>query len=263
MPSATVTTSASGVCPGTAATINSGLSAGNFTVAPIAIGMQPVPSSAVTLVADGAAVVPQTSVSLDDGGWAALPIGFTFNYFGNNHTTINIGTNATVHLGTYSSAALTDFTFTTFPSLLEPASVIGAACHDMNFAASAGALNGSIKYWTQGYAPNRRFIVQYENVRAYNTAGATAKYTTNQIHLLETLGTVEVHVLQSDAVSYTKVVGLQDQTRTIGAVALATSASITNLAWRFSPPSNFSTIWTANGEQIASGTNIFTQSVSP
>ena len=263
LPSATVTTSASGVCPGTAATVNSGLSAGNFTVTPIAIGMQPVPSSAVTLVANGAAVVPQTSVSLDDGGWAALPIGFTFNYFGNNHTTINIGTNATVHLGTYSSAALTDFTFTTFPSLLEPASVIGAACHDMNFATSTVALNGSIKYWTQGYAPNRRFIVQYENARAYNTAGATAKYTTNQIHLLETLGIVEVHVLQSDAVSYTKVVGLQDQTRTIGAVALATSASITNLAWRFSPPSNFSTIWTANGEQIASGTNIFTQSVSP
>jgi len=262
LPSATVTTSASGVCPGTSATINSGLSAGNFTVTPINIGLQPVPSSAVTLIADGAAVVPQTSASLDDGGWAALPIGFTFNYFGNNHTAINIGTNATVHLGTYASSYLTDFTFTTFPSLTEPPSVIGAACHDMNFAASAGALNGSIKYWTQGYAPNRRFIVQYENVRAYNSSGATAKYTTNQIHLLETLGIVEVHILSSNA-TYNKVVGLQDQTRTIGAVAIATTGEITNLAWRFSPPSNFSTIWTANGEQIASGTNIFTQAVSP
>ena len=261
LPTATVTSSVPAVCPGAPVTINSGLSAGNFSVAPISIGMQPVPSSAVTLVANGAAVVPQTSASLDDGGWAALPIGFTFNYFGTNHTSINIGTNATVHLGTYNAASLTDFSFTTFPSLTEPASVIGASCHDMNFAASTGALNGSIKYWTQGYAPNRRFIVQYENARAYNSSGATANYTTNQIHLLETLGTVEVHVLSSNS-TYNKVVGLQDQTRTIGAVALATTAPITNQAWRFSPPSDYLTIWTANGAQIANGVNIFSPTAS-
>ena len=261
LPTATVTSSVPAVCPGAPVTINSGLSAGNFSVAPIAIGMQPVPSSAVTLVANGAAVVPQTTVSLDDGGWAALPIGFTFNYFGNNHTSINIGTNATVHLGTYNAASLTDFSFTTFPSLTEPASVIGAACHDINLANSPGALSGSIKYWTQGYAPNRRFIVQYENVRAYNSSGTTSAYTTNQIHLLETLGTVEVHVLSSNA-TYNKVVGLQDQTRTIGAVALATTAPITNQAWRFSPPSDYLTIWTANGAQIANGVNIFSPTAS-
>ena len=256
LPTATVTSSVPAVCSGAPVTINSGLSAGNFSVAPIAIGMQPVPSSAVTLVANGAAVVPQATANLDDGGWAALPIGFTFNYFGNNHTSINIGTNATVHLGTYDAASLTDFSFTTFPSLTEPKSVIGAACHDINLANSPGALSGSIKYWTQGYAPNRRFIVQYENVRAYNSSGATANYTTNQIHLLETLGTVEVHVLSSNA-TYNKVVGLQDQTRTIGAVALATTAPITNQAWRFSPPSDYLTIWTANGAQIENGVNIF------
>ena len=261
LPTATVTSSVPAVCSGAPVTINSGLSAGNFSVAPIAIGMQPVPSSAVTLVANGAAIVPQATASLDDGGWAALPIGFTFNYFGNNHTSINIGTNATVHLGTYDAASLTDFSFTTFPSLTEPKSVIGAACHDINLANSPGALSGSIKYWTQGYAPNRRFIVQYENVRAYNSSGATANYTTNQIHLLETLGTVEVHVLSSNA-TYNKVVGLQDQTRTIGAVALATTAPITNQAWRFSPPSDYLTIWTANGAQIANGVNIFSPTAS-
>ena len=261
LPTATVTSSVPAVCSGAPVTINSGLSAGNFSVAPIAIGMQPVPSSAVTLVANGAAVVPQATASLDDGGWAALPIGFTFNYFGNNHTTINIGTNATLHLGTYDAASLTDFSFTTFPSLTEPKSVIGAACHDINLANSPGALSGSIKYWTQGYAPNRRFIVQYENVRAFNSSGATANYTTNQIHLLETLGTVEVHVLSSNA-TYNKVVGLQDQTRTIGAVALATTAPITNQAWRFSPPSDYLTIWTANGAQIANGVNIFSPTAS-
>ena len=268
LPTANVTSSASGVCPGTSAIINSGLSAGNFTVTPITVAMTPVPSNATTLVQDGVASIPQSSGTLDDGGWGGIPIGFTFNYFGTDRTTINIGTNMTMHLGTYSSAALGDFTFTTFPSTLEPASVIAASAHDINFAASTvlgvSALNGSIKYWTQGYAPNRRFIVQYENARAYNSSGGSAKYTTAQVHFLETLGIVEIHIpLSQNSGTYNKVVGLQDETRTIGAVAIATVNTITNQAWRFSPPSNYTTIWTANGEQIASGTNIFTQAVSP
>jgi hypothetical protein len=264
LPTANVTSSASGVCPGTSATINSGLSAGNFTVAPITVTMTPVPSNATTLVENGVASIPQSSGTLDDGGWGGIPIGFTFNYFGTDRTTINVGTNMTMHLGTYSAAALGDFSFTTFPSLSEPASVIAASAHDINFAASTGALSGSIKYWTQGYAPNRRFIVQYENARAFNSSGATAKYTTAQVHFLETLGTVEIHIpLSQNSGTYNKVVGLQDETRTIGAVAIATTATITDQAWRFSPPSNYTTIWTANGDQIASGTNIFTQTVSP
>ena len=106
-------------------------------------------------------------------------------------------------------------------------------------AKAPSALNGSIKYWTQGYAPNRRFIVQYENARAYNSTGGSAKYTTAQVHFLETLGIVEIHIpLSQNSGTYNKVVGLQDETRTIGAVAIATVNTITNQAWRFSPPSN-------------------------
>ena len=60
---------------------------------------------------------------------------------------------------------------------------------------------------------------------------------------------------------------MQDQTKTIGAVAPGRAGGTwtvtTPEGWRFAPPSNYTTIWTANGEQTASGTNIFTQAVSP
>jgi hypothetical protein len=45
LPSATVTTSANGVCPGTSATVNSGLSAGNFTAACIAFAPSTAPGN--------------------------------------------------------------------------------------------------------------------------------------------------------------------------------------------------------------------------
>ena len=60
LPSATVTTTASGVCPGTSATIGSGLSAGNFSSLSIPSIQRAAPSTAVTLATAGAAVVPQT-----------------------------------------------------------------------------------------------------------------------------------------------------------------------------------------------------------
>jgi hypothetical protein len=88
LPTATVTTTASGVCPGTPATINSGLSAGNFSVTSIPYAPFVVPATATTLVTGGTATPALSGGTLDDGGWAGIPIGFNFNYFGTNFNTI-------------------------------------------------------------------------------------------------------------------------------------------------------------------------------
>jgi hypothetical protein len=239
------------VCVGTPVTINSGLSAGNFTYQSITHAPKTAPGTAITLATGGAAVVAQTTVSLDDGGWGGIPIGFSFNYFGTTYTTVNVGTNATIHFGTYSAGALTDFTFTTFPSVGEPLNVIGACASDMNFASPSG----SLKYWTTGISPNRIFVVEYAGIRAFNSSG----FTTVQIHLFETTGIVEVHAASSTA-NYNKVIGLQNGTGTIGAVALATTGTITNQAYRFNPPANYTTTWSPSGN---TGTNIFTEPATP
>ena len=167
LPTATVTTSASGVCPGTSATIGSGLSAGNFVSLSIDPFLRPAPANAITICNAGVGTpAPQGSfgVSYDDGGWANLPIGFNFNFFGTNYTTVNAGTNGNLMFGAFNPSALADFTFTTLPSASEPLNMVALLAMDNNLSGTTG---GTIKYWTEGYAPNRRFVISYENVKEF------------------------------------------------------------------------------------------------
>jgi gliding motility-associated-like protein len=265
LPSATVTTTASGVCPGTSATIGSGLSAGNFVSLPITPNFSFPPSNATILATAGAAVVPQTIVSLDDGGWGGIPIGFNFNFFGTNYSTITVGTNGTVFFGATPNVG--DYTFTTLPSTSEPFNMIAVLAMDNDLRTATG---GSVRYWTEGYAPNRKFIVSYINAKEFGDE----KYSTAQAVFYETTGVIEVHVLSSSNIDRNKLVGVNNGDGTIGVLAYAsgTTASATNpivnpFAFRFTPPANYNTTWTAtdaNGSRtIATGTNIFSQSVSP
>jgi gliding motility-associated-like protein len=265
LPSATVTTTASGVCPGTSATIGSGLSAGNFVSLPITPNFSFPPSNATILATAGAAVVPQTIVSLDDGGWGGIPIGFNFNFFGTNYSTITVGTNGTVFFGATPNVG--DYTFTTLPSTSEPFNMIAVLAMDNDLRTATG---GSVRYWTEGYAPNRKFIVSYINAKEFGDE----KYSTAQAVFYETTGVIEVHVLSSSNIDRNKLVGVNNGDGTIGVLAYTsgTTASATNpivnpFAFRFTPPANYNTTWTAtdvNGTRnIATGTNIFSQSVSP
>jgi gliding motility-associated-like protein len=266
LPTATVTTTASGVCPGTSATIGSGLSAGNFISLPITPNYRTAPTTATTLV-DAGVATPATNLGfgLDDGGWSNVPVGFNFNFFGTNYNTISVGTNGTVFFGT--TPNVSDFTFTTLPSTTEPFNMIAVLAMDNNLNGTTG---GTIKYWTEGYAPNRRFYVSYINVKEY----ADDQFSSAQAVFYETTGVIEVHVQSSTNVDRNKLVGVNNGDGTVGVLAYAsgTTASATNpivspFAYRFTPPANYTTTWTAtdaNGTStIASGTNIFTQDVSP
>jgi gliding motility-associated-like protein len=272
LPSATVTTTASGVCPGTSATIGSGLSAGNFTVSSIPYAATDAPSNAGVIMNNGTAVLPLTGGSMDDGGWSNIPIGFNFNYFGNSFSSISAGTNGLLMFGTPSgygtgTGQLGQFSFSGppyFPNTNNPGNIIALMAADLHMGTNT--TNASIKYWTEGYAPNRTFVIEYRNVNGYS---ANPKATV-QCRLKETIGTVEIHIFEKSFTN-SAIVGLQDATKTIGAVAPGraggTWSVTTPEAWRFIPPANYNTTWTAtdaNGTTtIASGTNIFSQSVSP
>jgi hypothetical protein len=266
LPAATVTTTADGVCPGTSATINSGLSAGNFSSQSIPYAAITPPSSATTLVTGGVAT-PATNLGfgLDDGGWGNIPVGFNFNFFGTNYNTISVGTNGTLFFGAGGNVG--DFNFTTLPSATEPFNMVAVLAMDNNLG---GATGGTIKYWTDGYSPNRRFIVDYSNVKEYGDT----KFSSAQAIFYETTGIVEVHVTSSTNIDQNKLVGINNGNGTVGVLAYAsgTTASATNpivnpFAFRFTPPSSYTTVWTAtdaNGTTtIASGTDIFSQSVAP
>jgi len=265
LPISNVTASLTNVCPGTAVTVNTGLSAQNFTSASIPFAALTAPISAVTLATGGLAT-PATDLGfgLDDGGWSNIPVGFGFNFFGTSYTTVSIGTNGTVFMGNTGNVG--DYTFTTLPSINEPFNMIAVLAMDHNLN---GVTGGTIKYWTEGITPNRKFVVNYESIQEF---GAT-EFSTAQAILFETSGIAEVHVTSSTNVDRNKLVGINNGNGTEGVLAYAsgTVASPTNpistpFAYRFSPPANFTTVWTAttNGvaTEIANGTNIFSQLVT-
>ena len=304
LPSATVTTTAQGLCPGTSATIGSGLSAGNFTAACIPAPSAPAtsPLGAVSLVGGGALLTPYPAGvfenpfgfgSLDDNFWGGIPVGFNFNFFGNTVTNVFIGSNGTINLGTTGSTA---FTFTGgFPSTSSPASTVAVVARDLHWSRTG---SGKITYWTEGVAPNRRFVVQFLNATTYATdftTGLPSGKQTAEVVFYETLGTIDIRVFEASFTN-AKYIGLQDGTQTIGATApncnvtpntpnywngvTAEIPTTAPRAWRFTPPSSYATTWSANGVVMPSvtanptatppvvgytnpGTNVFSIPVAP
>jgi hypothetical protein len=260
LPSATVTSTAQGVCPGTSAIIGSGLVAGNFAVTSVPYVPLIPPANAVVVHSVGVSNVPLTGGSLDDGGWSGLPIGFNFNFFGTTFTSISAGTNGLLMFGTppgYGTAngQLGQYIFSTtpavFPNPANPGNVISLMAADQNFGTGT---TSTITYWTQGYAPNRVFVIEYSKV---NPLSSTTTNFTAQARLYETLGTVDIAIASRTATN-SATVGLQNGTGTVGAVAPGrqsfTSTISTPETWRFIPPSNYNTTWFANGVAMPSVT---------
>ena len=268
---AATATPAGPVCSNTTTQLDiPGFSSESFAVTSIPYAAAVEPGSGVTtLVTNGTANVALSGGSLDDGGWGGIPIGFNYNFFGNTFSTLAIGTNGLLMFGTvpgYGTAAgqLGQFSFVltpqVFPNASNPGNVIAYMAGDMiwNFVGD----NNSIKYWTEGFAPVRRFVAQFTNARNYNIAGTPL--TTVQVMLYETTGIVEIHVFSAAAstpavteANCRKTIGLQDATKTIGAVAPGRQAFTTAItvpeAWRFIPPSTYTYAWTSVPSGMFSG----------
>jgi hypothetical protein len=57
------------------------------------------------------------------------------------------------------------------------------------------SLGGTIRYYTTGVAPNRRFVVSYESIPMFSCGTASPSiYFTGQIKLFETSNSIEIHV---------------------------------------------------------------------
>ncbi|MFN5296298.1 MAG: beta strand repeat-containing protein, partial [Flavobacteriales bacterium] len=248
IPTPIMTASPSIVCSGGTTTINSGLSAVNFSYIPIA----PNPKSGNTVLSnDGIILVPLSSGSLDDGGWGNIPIGFSFNFFGTNYTNCNIGTNGTLLFGGFNSAALSDYTFTSLPNPTEPNPMIAALATDQI------ATSGIISYGTYGFPGNRVFVVEWNGVREYNNLNRSVYNTC----IYEATGIIEVHITSS-TVTRNKIIGVNGPGGWIGASAFSSTAPISSpFALRFLPPQNFTTSWTPASDinGTSSGTNLFSR----
>ncbi len=182
----------------------------------------------------------------DDGAFnVSLP--FSFNFYGNSYSSINVSANGYANFGTMissghnSPAALPSSSSSTVPQ-----NMIALFWHNLNVGAG-----GSITYGTTGTIPHRHFIISYNNVPDFGTANANS----GQIVLNETDNSVDLFVTTTS--SATKVCGVQNSTGTSAATGNGknntsyTVSSTSGEGWRFAAP-NYTYSWSPAGSLSSS-----------
>ncbi len=180
----------------------------------------------------------------DDQMSAALPIGFTFNFFGNNYTNFYKCSNGYITFTANQTSATTRYGVA-IPATATPNNFIAAAWGDLN-----PSLAGSkLRYITVGTAPNRKLIINDSN---YHFGGTSYPMIVQTI-LYETSNIIEVHtstIANTSAittVNVTKTItqGIENSTGSKGYFVPGRNSAIfsaNNDAYRFTP--GYSYLWT-------------------
>jgi gliding motility-associated-like protein len=146
-------------------------------------GGGPILGSGITL--DNATTIPQLS---DDMFSALIPMGFGFNFYGTNYTNCVIGSNGLISFNAGNANSGCTWSLVGMGTL--PNTGLAAARNSaMLFYSDINPSQtpiGPIKYQTIGTAPNRKFVVLFESVNAFqcqNTCyyGAIIFYETSNI----------------------------------------------------------------------------------
>lgn len=131
-----------------------------------------------------AVVGANSTATGDDGSHNAIPIGFTFNFGGNNYTTFSINTNGFIRLG----ANVAGTSWTNNIGTASTQNPLIAAFWDDN-----NRNTGSIQYALIGSAPNQILEVGWDNI---NIGGGGSTSSTNfasfKIRLYETTNVIEI-----------------------------------------------------------------------
>lgn len=115
------------------------------------------------------------------------------------------------------------------PSTTAPNDIIAMVWDDLNVTGT-GAI---VQYWTSGSAPNRVFVIEYDNVKFYNSASNNGNIS-GQIRLFEADNHIEIHIKDAtDPVASSKTLGIENSAGTDGAAP----STRNNVTWSVSPAS--------------------------
>ncbi|MFK5880426.1 MAG: hypothetical protein QM478_13130, partial [Flavobacteriaceae bacterium] len=186
-----------------------------------------------------------SNLAVDDGYSEIVDLGFTFCYFGEEKTQIQIGDNGTVSFKidyTPLTTGVAQWTLNSswdIPSANLPEDAIFGAFHDLYIVEG-----GEITYGITGTAPFRAFVINYKSVAQYQSANGCNDPTTQQIVLHETSNFIDVYLTDKPACtgwnSGRACVGIQKGAGEEGYFAPGRNTSdspwtATNEAWRFAP----------------------------
>jgi N-acetylneuraminic acid mutarotase len=142
--------------------------------------------------------------SCDDCVFGGLPIGFSFTFFGNSYTTFNLSSNGFIGFGPNTSHGCCSGQ--PIPSADGINNLIAAAWTDL-YPGGGGA----VSYETRGSAPNRRLIVNYEDIPWCCETGVNRVST--QIILYEGTNVIEIHTA-NQSVGHIYTQGVEDASGT-------------------------------------------------
>ena len=124
------------------------------------------PSSCSPVTISGTNAFP---TACDDCVTGQIPLGFNFNFYGNTYNSVVISSNGLVGFGAFTFTGFTPFTI---PAGGLPNNYIAGFMCDLDIR-----YGGTITYQMVGTAPNRRFVVRYNNVVPYNMGSAAGTGT--------------------------------------------------------------------------------------
>jgi hypothetical protein len=194
----------------------------------------PAPSYIVSAVAFEPEALPTIGIgpNCDDCVSAALPIGFSFAFFGNAYTQIFVGANGVVG---FTAASMRDGCCNGIPLPVNDFynNVIAIGQNDW----MPNAVQKGIRFETRGAAPNRRFVLQFNNVPE---SGGNGRLTV-QIVLFEGSNDIVLYTTTLSTTLRTRIFtqGIENLTGTEAyfvAGRVQSSFSLSNDAVKFSPP---------------------------
>lgn len=135
-----------------------------------------------------------TNVSLgDDSVSGALPIGFDFNFYGNDFSNFFISSNGFI---TFSSGSGNGCcSGQNIPNTSTPNNLIAFAWEDLDPGNGGQPAINVVRFSTEGSAPNRVLIMEFFNVDHFPSGGGV----TSQVHLYEGSNVIEIHTTSQPA----------------------------------------------------------------
>jgi gliding motility-associated-like protein len=208
-----------------------------------------------------------TEIYIDDRWSNIINPGFSFCYYGNNFSSLILGSNSAISFDIsrantgsgYSISATTG----AIPNTAYAPNMIFGPYHDIN--PNLASLNKKIEWRVEGVSPNRRFIASYNDI-PYFGSGCTTQRATHQMVLYEGTGIVEVYIKDKPFCTAWNggrtILGMQDGTRTNAVAALGKNATVwgnnaIDSCWRFIPAGGVPRFKNAqllvNGTVVATG----------
>jgi uncharacterized repeat protein (TIGR01451 family) len=183
------------------------------------IQFQDISGTGTVLAQSGMAVTPLTGGDLDDGFWDVIfPIPFKF--YGTNRIsqTLSISTNG---FATFNSAGATNFVNVPIPDNSDPNDAVFPFWDDLASNSNAAGIDCStdidcgIYFQTVGSAPNRRFIIQW-NEMPFLGGNADEGYVTFQVQFVENSGEIRFEYQNPEGCTATDCVRGFGDSATIG-----------------------------------------------